>query len=437
MKRKIICVIMGGGRGSRLWPLTKGRCKPAVPLGGKYRIVDIPISNCLNSGINRIYLLTQFNTASLHRHIKESYSFDPFGGGFVDILSAEQTEIGENWYQGTADAVRQNLGHFDFDDDDLFLVLSGDQLYRMDFQELIAHHDRTEADVTIASKQVPKERASELGVMRVGNDFAVKEFIEKPRDPEVIDSLVISDQLCAAIKDKCRIQHCLASMGIYLFKASVLKSALDERGADFGKEILPGLLGKVRLCSYVFEGYWEDIGTVKSFFDANLMLTNIIPEFDFYDADRKIYTRARYLPGSKIDSCSMYKTIIAEGCIISESILDHCVISVRSVIGEGSHFQNVFMMGADVFENEERILYNHERKIPHLGVGKNCRISNAIIDKNVRIGDNVIMSPEGWPDGHVKGDVYVKDGILIVVKGGVIPSGTVIRKPMYQSAEVL
>lgn len=427
---------MGGGRGSRLWPLTKGRCKPAVPLGGKYRIVDIPISNCLNSGLNKIYLLTQFNTASLHRHIKETYSFDPFGGGFVDILSAEQTEIGENWYQGTADAVRQNMGHFDFGDDDLCLVLSGDQLYRLDFIDIIEHHFRVGAEVTIASKQVPKERACELGVMRVGDDFSITEFVEKPTDPEIIDSLVISQQLCEAIKDKCKIQHCLASMGIYLFKASILKAALGKEGSDFGREILPSLLGKVRMCSYIFEGYWEDIGTVRSFFDANMMLTDSIPKFDFYNAEKKIYTRARYLPGTKIDSCSIYRTIIADGCIISDSILDRCVISVRSVIGEGSHLASVLMLGADFYENEERMAQSKGRSVPLLGIGKRCKINNAIIDKNVRIGDDVVLSPEGLPEGHVEGDVYVKDGLLIVVKGGVIPSGTVIGRKQAVGFEV-
>ena len=282
MKRRVICVIMGGGRGARLNPLTKSRCKPAVPFGGKYRLVDIPISNCLNSKYNRIYLLTQFNTASLHRHIQESFRFDPFSKGFVDILSAEQTEGDETWYQGTADAVRQNLNHFNYSDQDIFLILSGDQLYRMDFRDIISRHEQLGADVTIASKLFPKEDVSSLGIMRVSSDFSIKEFVEKPQDPNLIDSLVISDQLCNELESMCKLNHCLASMGIYVFNAPVLREALTHKGSDFGKEIIPSLLGKVRLYSYVFEGYWEDVGTIRSFFDANLMLTDSIPLFNFF-----------------------------------------------------------------------------------------------------------------------------------------------------------
>lgn len=426
MKPKILCVIMGGGRGTRLYPLTKDRSKPAVPLAGKYRLVDIPISNCLNSKYNRIYLLTQFNTASLHRHIQESYRFDPFSKGFVDILSAEQTECDENWYQGTADAVRQNLSHFTYKDEDTFIILSGDQLYRMDFRDIVNHHEKLNADVTIASTLVPKEKAGELGIMRVGYDYRIQEFLEKPKTQDLVDSLVISDRLCSELQGMCKINHCLASMGIYVFKARVLREALEQKGSDFGKEIIPSLLGKVSLFSYVFEGYWEDIGTVRAFFNANLMLTDDVPAFNFYDSSNCIYTNARYIPGSKINSCHMNKTIIAEGCIITNAILDRCVIGLRSVIREGSNLRNVLMMGISKYECEDNLVKNGNGDKPALGIGTNCVISNAIIDLNVRIGNNVRLSPEGKPDGFTQGDIYVKDGILIVLRNGIIPDNTVI-----------
>lgn len=426
MKPRVICVIMGGGRGTRLHPMTKSRCKPAVPLGGKYRLVDIPISNCLNSKYNRIYLLTQFNTASLHRHVRESYRFDPFGKGFVDILSAEQTEDDENWYQGTADAVRQNLTHFDYRDQDTFIILSGDQLYRMDFRDIVGHHKKIDADVTIASTLVSKENANQLGIMKVDHNYLIKEFVEKPNDPEVIDQLVISDKLCKKLEGMCKLDHCLASMGIYVFKAPVLREALNQKGSDFGKEIIPGLLGKTKLASFVFEGYWEDIGTVRSFFDANLMLTDAVPSFNFFDANKFIYTNARYLPASKINSCTMSRTIIAEGCIISGATIDRAVISLRSTIREGTKLNNVFMMGADQYEDLEELQECEDNGRPPIGIGKNCSISNAIIDKGVRIGNNVILSPDGKPDGFEQNGVYVQDGIIIVSKSTVIPDDTTI-----------
>jgi len=429
MKSKVLCVIMGGGRGTRLCPLTKKRCKPAVPLAGKYRLVDIPISNCLNSKYNRIYLLTQFNTASLHRHIQESYRFDSFGKGFIDILSAEQTESDENWYQGTADAVRQNLSHFTFKDEDIFIILSGDQLYKMDFRSMVNHHNKLNADVTIASTLVPKERACDLGIMRVNEDYTIKEFVEKPKSKEIIDSLVISDKLCGELKDVCKLNHCLASMGIYIFKAKVLKEALKLNGSDFGKEIIPALLGKVRLCSYVFDGYWEDIGTVKAFFNANLMLTDIVPAFNFYDSSNFIYTNAKHLPGSKIHSSSITNTILTEGCIITNAILERCVIGLRSIIREGSHLKNVLMMGNDKYEGMDDVKNNGNNEKngkPPLGVGTNCQIYNTIIDKNVRIGNNVKLSPDGKPDGFTQGTIYVRDGVLIVLYNTVIPDNTVI-----------
>ncbi len=427
MKSKVICVIMGGGRGSRLYPLTEQRCKPAIPLAGKYRLVDIPISNCLNSRLNRIYLLTQFNTASLHRHIQESYKFDPFGGGFVDILSAEQTQSGEHWYQGTSDAVRQNRHHFNAEENDLFLILSGDQLYRMDFRDIIEQHRRTGADVTISAKPIPDTEVSEFGVMRVEDDLSITEFVEKPSDPKVIQSLTLSEKLSASLNDSQSGKYCLASMGIYVFNQRVLFDALENTQADdFGKEVIPDLLGKVGLFSYIFGGYWEDIGTVKAFFEANLRLTNKNPPFDFFDSRHIIYTHARYLPASKLNQCNIDEAIIADGCNLTEVTLKRCVVGVRSVVCEGTTLEYVILLGQDQIESDDEKKLNSDYDIPNIGIGKNCHIENAIIDKNARIGNNVRLSPLGKPDLFEKGDVYVRDKVLIVGKNAVIPDNTVI-----------
>ncbi|MEX0331670.1 MAG: glucose-1-phosphate adenylyltransferase [Puniceicoccaceae bacterium] len=426
MKSKVVCVVMGGGRGTRLHPLTSERCKPAVPLAGKYRLVDIPISNCLHSGLNQIFVLTQFNTASLHRHIQETYKFDPFGGGFVDILSAEQTQKGDSWYQGTADAVRQNLHHLDVADNDLVLILSGDQLYQMDFEALIEKHRRTEAAVTIAAKAMPVSEVHGLGLMRVGDDLSIKEFVEKPTDPKVIEGLALSEAVTSHLHGSKSEKYVLANMGIYCFEMRVLRESLDNTNTDFGKEVIPHLLGKVNLMSYVFEGYWEDIGTVHSFFEANLSLTDPVPPFNFFDQDGLIYTRARFLPASKINGMKVKNGIMAGGCIISDSDFERTVIGVRSVIGSGNTLKNVVMMGADYFETDAEREENKRLQRPNIGVGENCHIENAIIDKNARIGNNVRLSPEGKPDMFEQGDIIVRDGVLLVLKGGIVPDGTVI-----------
>jgi glucose-1-phosphate adenylyltransferase len=425
MKSKVVCVIMGGGRGTRLHPLTSERCKPAVPLAGKYRLVDIPISNCLNSNLNQIFVLSQFNTASLHRHIQETYKFDPFGGGFVDILSAEQTQKGDSWYQGTADAVRQNLHHLDVADDDLVLILSGDQLYQMDFEALIEQHRKNEAAVTIAAKAMPTSEVHGLGLMRVGDDLSIKEFVEKPTDPAVIEGLALSEAVTANLEadgDK----FVLANMGIYCFDMRVLRESLNNTYTDFGKEVIPHLLGKVNLMSYVFQGYWEDIGTVNSFFEANLSLTELVPPYNFFDGGNPVYTRARYLPASKISGVKVNKAIIAGGGIVNDCEVDRAVIGVRSVVRQGSVLRNVVMMGADDFESDADRASNKDLQRPDIGVGENCHIENAIIDKNARIGNNVRLSPEGKPDMYESGDVIVRDGVLLVTKNGVVPDGTVV-----------
>ncbi|MDQ5977475.1 MAG: glucose-phosphate adenylyltransferase [Verrucomicrobiota bacterium] len=420
--KRVLAVIMGGGRGTRLYPLTKERCKPAVPLAGKYRLVDIPISNCINSGYNRIFLLTQFLTASLHRHINKSFHFDPFGAGFIDLLSAEQTNLSTSWYEGTADAVRRNLEHFNAHAHDYVLILSGDQLYRMDCQKIIDQHVATGADVTIAAIPFPVSKVEGLGLMRVNDDLSISEFVEKPKDPAVINSLTISPALEVKL-EPCSEKRCLASMGIYVFSRKVLQQALANDMKDFGKEVIPALLGKAKLFSHIFEGYWEDIGTVRAFFEANLALTHPLPPFNFFDRSAPIYTHARYLPASKINRCTIDHVVIGDGCIVTDSTLRRCVIGIRSVLGENSHFEDVVMMGADYYQTKAEVKADWESGRPPLGVGRNCRIKRAIIDKNARIGDNVSLSPEGKADGDYPHNVVIRDGILCVCKGAVIPSG--------------
>lgn len=421
--KRVLTVIMGGGRGTRLYPLTKERCKPAVPLAGKYRLVDIPISNCINSGFNRVFLLTQFLTASLHRHIQKSFHFDAFSGGFVDILSAEQTEKSSAWYEGTADAVRRNLVHFNGHPHDLVLILSGDQLYRMDFAKIIDQHVATGADVTIAAIPVPISKVEGLGLMRVGDDLQISEFAEKPKDPAIIRGLAVSPALEARLQTPSAEPRCLASMGIYVFSREVLARSLNNTMKDFGKEVIPSLLGNAGLYSHIFEGYWEDVGTVKAFFDTNLALAQPLPPFNFFDRSAPIYTHARYLPASKINRCDIDHVVIGDGCIVTDSKLKRCVIGIRSILGENSHLEDVVMMGADYYQKESEQKSDRETGIPTFGIGRNCTIRHAIIDKNARIGDNVSLDPAGKPDGEYPHEIVIRDGVLCVCKGAVIPSG--------------
>jgi glucose-1-phosphate adenylyltransferase len=426
-QKRVLAVIMGGGRGTRLHPLTTERCKPAVPLAGKYRLVDIPISNCLNSDINRIFLLTQFQTASLHRHVQGTYHFDPFGGGFVDIMSAEQTEKGSDWYQGTADAVRRNLIHFRSFPHDLVLILSGDQLYRMDYRKIIEQHLATGADVTIAAIPFPVSKVAGLGLMQVNDNLSIARFVEKPKDPAVIDSLTLSPVLESQLKMPSKEKHCLASMGIYVFNRAALADALDNTMTDFGKEIIPGLLGKKQLFAHIFEGYWEDIGTVRAFFEANLALAQPLPPFNFFDASAPVYTQDRYLPASKLNKCAIDHVVIGDGSILTNSSIKHSVLGIRSYIGEDSVLEDTVLMGADYYETEAQMAANLTLGRPHLGVGKNCRVKGAIIDKNARIGDGCILIADGKADGtYVNGAVVVRDGVLVVPKGAVLPPGTVV-----------
>ena len=424
--KRVLAVIMGGGRGTRLFPLTQERCKPAVPLAGKYRLVDIPISNCINSGYNRIFLLTQFLTASLHRHIQKSFQFDPFGAGFVDILSAEQTDKSSAWYEGTADAVRRNLVHFDSHEHELVLILSGDQLYRMDFRKIIAQHLATNADVTIAATPVPVSRVEGLGLMRVADDLAITEFVEKPKDLEIINGLAMSPALEQKLETPSVEKRCLASMGIYVFSGEVLRRSLANSMKDFGKEVIPGLLGKARLFSHIFEGYWEDIGTVRAFFEANLALAQPLPPFNFFDRSAPIYTHARYLPASKINRCDIDHVVIGDGCLVTDSSLRRCIIGIRSILGENTHMEDVVMMGADYYQTEKEVRADRANGAIPIGIGRNCNIRHAIIDKNARIGDGVKLSPDGKADGDYPHGVVIRDGILCVCKGATIPSGFVL-----------
>ncbi|HTQ32285.1 MAG TPA: glucose-1-phosphate adenylyltransferase [Opitutaceae bacterium] len=425
--KRVLAVIMGGGRGTRLYPLTQERCKPAVPLAGKYRLVDIPISNCLNSDINRIFLLTQFNTASLHRHVQTAFRFDPFGGGFVDILAAEQTEKSENWYQGTADAVRRNLIHFRTFPHDLVLILSGDQLYRMDFRQILEQHVATGADVTVAAKPVPVSSVEGLGLMRVADDLSISQFVEKPKDPAVIAGLMLSEKLERRLTTTpAGEKYCLASMGIYVFNRATLAGALDNAMTDFGREVIPNLLGRARLFAHIFEGYWEDIGTVRAFFEANLALAQALPPFNFFHATAPVYTALHFLPPAKINRCDLDYVIVGDGSILTDSALKRCVIGSRSFLGEGANFEDVVMMGADSYQTEDELKADTDAGRPHIGLGRNCHIRKTIIDKNARIGDNVKLSPEGKPDGTYAHGIVIRDGVLVVPKGAVVPSGAVV-----------
>jgi glucose-1-phosphate adenylyltransferase len=422
----VLSVIMGGGQGTRLFPLTKERSKPAVPLAGKYRLVDIPISNCINSNLRRVYLLTQFNSASLHRHISQSYKFDHFSGGFVEILAAEQTFSDTSWYQGTADAVRKNLLHFLNHDFEYMLILSGDQLYRMDFRRVIAQHIESRADLTIATMPVVRDAASSLGIMEINDERRITRFAEKPKDPAVLDNLKLPREWYGPLDIEGEEEFYLASMGIYVFNREVLVRCLDNTFADFGKHIIPAAISDLRVFSYVFQGYWEDIGTIRSFFEANLDCTAELPRFNFFDMSAPIFSRPRFLPGSKINGAQINHAIVSDGCIINNANISHSIIGIRSAVGSGSDLNRVVLMGGDYYESLHSILENENMGKPRIGIGQNTRIDNAIIDKNARIGDNVRISPAGKPENFDHALYYIRDGIVIIPKNGVIPHGMVI-----------
>jgi len=423
---KVLSVIMGGGRGTRLFPLTKERAKPAVPLAGKYRLVDIPISNCINSGLRRIYLLTQFNSASLHKHISQSYKFDHFSGGFVEILAAEQTYADTSWYQGTADAVRKNLIHFMNHEWDYLLILSGDQLYRMDFRGIIDQHAETNADITVATIPVGRHETESLGIMQIDAERRITRFVEKPKDPAVQDSLKLPPEWYAPLGIKGEGTLFLASMGIYVFNRDIIRRLLDNTLTDFGKHIIPNAIQNLRVFSFVFQGYWEDIGTIRAFFEANLDVTNELPRFNFFDMAAPIFSRPRYLPASKINGAQIDHAVISEGCILNRAVITRSIIGLRSPVGAGTVLNRVILLGCDYYESIESIIEHEKAGKPPIGIGANCRIENTIVDKNARIGNNVVISPSGKPEKVDHPNYYIRDGIVIIPKNGVIPHGMVI-----------
>ena len=418
--QQTLAVIMGGGAGTRLFPLTKDRSKPAVPLGGKYRLVDIPISNCLNSGLRSIYVLTQFNTMSLHRHIQASYKFDNFSRSFVDILAAQQTPEHSDWYQGTADAVRQNMRYFLERPFDYYLILSGDQLYRMDFRVLLHQHIRSGADITLATKPVPRAHASDFGIMQSDNKRRIVRFVEKPKEEAVLDGIKMDAEHLASIGAGPEEELFQASMGIYVFNRDVLVDCLANDMVDFGKHIIPHAIGQRHVSGYIFNDYWEDIGTIRAFYEANLDLTDLVPQYSFFDASAPIYTHPRFLPGSKMNGAALRQSIVADGCIISDAHIERSVIGVRSVIQTGATIRNSIVMGADYYETDPATI---PAGVPPIGVGRNCVIDRAIIDKNARIADGVVITPEGKPTDYDGGNYFIRDGIVVVPKNAVIPAG--------------
>lgn len=421
MKKSVISIVLGGGRGTRLYPLTDKRSKPAVPIAGKYRLVDIPISNCLNAGYNRILVLTQFNSASLNSHIKNSYHFDIFSKGFVDILAAEQNAENDQWYQGTADAVRQSMKHLDKYEYDYILILSGDQLYQMDFRELIDFHCENKGDITIATIPVTANEATGFGILKSDDNGQITSFIEKPNAELLPDWK-------SEVSEESRVEgkEYLASMGIYVFNRKVLKKMFkDDPGDDFGKELIPNAIGKYNTLSFQFNGYWTDIGTISSFFDANMDLTVDLPKFNLF-SQSPVYTRARMLPPSKINGSFVNKVVFGDGCIIMADKIENSVIGNRTRIDKGSTVVNSYIMGADYYQNAELIEENQAEGIPNIGVGRFCYIENAILDKNCHIGDNVrIIGGKHLPDGDYPTH-SVKDGIIVVRKDAIISDGTVI-----------
>jgi len=418
---QVLSVILGGGEGNRLFPLTKERAKPAVPIAGKYRLVDIPISLSLNSGIKRIFLLTQYLSSSLHRHVQQSYRFDDFvPRGFIEIVAAQKTREGTEWYQGTADAVRQGLIHFDNHPHEHVLILSGDQLYRMDFRKMLEHHISSGSDITVAALPVDKESAPRLGLLRVDAQRRITEFVEKPKDPKVLAGLTGGDGMPAG-------RPYLASMGIYIFRRETLRECLSAtQGQDFGKDVLPEAIRSKKVSAYIYEGYWEDIGTIGAFYRANLDLLAPVPKFDFGLSSAPIYTRARFLPGSVVENSQVIRAIVSDGCVIQKSVLDDAVVGIRQRIGSECKIRRSILMGADYFETSSQRDENARLGRPDVGLGEGSIIEDAIIDKNVRIGRRVKIRAAGKPKEFDGDGFYVRDGIVVVPKGAVIPDGTVI-----------
>ena len=420
----LITVILGGGAGTRLYPLTASRSKPAVPIGGKYRLVDIPISNCINSNISRMFVLTQYNSASLNKHIKNTYQFSAFSKGFVDIIAAEQTPDNPQWFQGTADAVRQSLRHLQNFEFDHVLILSGDQLYQMDFGNMFRTHVRENADITIATIPVTEREATEFGILKSDEESRIASFIEKPAPELLPDWVSDTGEVMRGLG-----RNYLASMGIYIFKKEVLINFLEEshrEATDFGKEIIPAAIEHFNVYSFQYGGYWTDIGNIYSFFEANLKLTEEIPSFNLFDNENKIYTRPRMLPPAKISGTTILNTIAADGCIIHAQLIENSVVGIRTRIGHGTSIKRCYIMGTDFYETIEEMAYAMSAGKPKMGIGDNCVIENAIIDKNCRIGNHVVIRGGEHLENADTPNYTIKDGIIVVKKGAVIMDGEVI-----------
>jgi glucose-1-phosphate adenylyltransferase len=424
----VMAIILGGGAGTRLFPLTLERAKPAVTFAGKYRLIDITLSNCINSGIKRVSVLTQFLSASLHRHIMRTYQYDNFTDGFIDILAAEQTPHRSDWFQGTADAVRATLSHTTYYKSSDMLILSGDHLYRMDYRELIDFHRRSNADITLGVYPVTREDAPRMGLVKAAAQGEVEEFTEKPKAPEVVNAFCTPSRFFESKGLPAGPGQCLASMGVYVFKPEALIRALSDSGqADFGKEVIPGAIGRFRLMAFPFAGYWMDIGTIASFFDANISLAQTAPPFELYYPRWPIYTRARSLPPVRVIGSEIRDSLLVEGSNITGARISDSVIGMRSIIQEGTRLDEAVIMGADFYEGEQLLsCWEDSENLPPLGIGKDCRIERVIIDKNVRIGNGVtIRSHKNEKDFEGKTH-WIRDGITVIPKGAVIPSGTEI-----------
>jgi glucose-1-phosphate adenylyltransferase len=426
--KDVIAVILGGGVGQRLYPLTKLRAKPAVPLGGKYRLIDIPVSNCINSDLLKIFILTQYNSASLNRHISRTYRFSRFTNGFVEVLAAEITPSSPDWFQGTADAVRQCFHHLQDYSDDTVLVLSGDHLYRMDYSKFIGRHFETNADLTISVTAARSEDASEFGLLKTDDDGRVLEFSEKPKG-EALENMRVDTTKLGLSEAEAQRRPFLASMGIYVFRKEVLSDLLLNQmpqAIDFGKEVIPETLSRYNVQAYLFDGYWEDIGSISSFYRANLDMTLPLPPFNAFDAESPMYTRPRFLPGSKVLDCQVQNSIVTEGCILNGATIKKSVIGIRSRVEHGSQLEGVLMMGADYYQTLEVMQTDISAGLPRVGVGHSCFIRKAIIDKNARIGSGVKILNEANLEHHDGDGYFIREGIVVIPKNGVIPDGTVI-----------
>lgn len=421
---EVLAIVLGGGKGTRLFPLTQSRSKPAVPFGGKFRLVDIPISNCINANLRQIYILTQFNSASLHMHLSRTYLFDSFSNGFVEILAAEQTFEHSGWYEGTADAVRKNLVHFRTQHPKYYMILSGDQLYRMDLKDFLDKHKESGAEITIACTAVSREDASQLGILKANKANAITEFLEKPGPTKDISDFKAPQNLR---KETIKGDQFLGSMGIYIFNAQAMEDCLNNELTDFGKEIIPKAIKNLKVNAYTFNGYWEDIGTIKSFYDANVELTQLNPRFDIYDEERPIYTHRRNLPPSKMNFGKMTQSITAEGCIITNADITDSIVGVRTIIENGASLNAVICMGADYYESDDQKQKNADIRKPNIGIGKGSLIKGAIIDKNAAIGENCRIGVDDLPrsDGNF-GHYHIVDGVIVIPKNAVLYPGTVI-----------